>query len=423
MSHKQRAYLELQADRVESVFASHRAPVWITGGTLGPRLIRFFVQPQPYVRLAQLRALAEDVAAALHTANVRITRSEDEGIVLEFANPNGRELALLTELRALGFERWPEGTAYLGLADSGAPLLARLASPEVAHILIAGTTGSGKSVLLRGMAASLVLGHAPDDLRVVAIDPKGRAFDALEGAPHLTQPAIREPQEAARTLGGLARLMEDRDARRESAPRIVVLIDELADLLMVDGGVEGHLTRLLQRGREAGIHVVAATQRPAAAVLSGLMRANFPLRLVGRVVSPEDARIASGRGGTGAELLGGRGDFLAVGAEVTRFQAALVDDEKARRAIGQRWPRQAAAFALPEGDAADVEVIDPAQADAERLAALDRENGPYRSNRQREMALCGYTGGQATLRVKRALEWQGATTTTPALSVLAVAGR
>jgi len=422
MVRNQRKYLEFQADRVEAILAAHGAPVQITGGTIGPRLIRFFIQPAPHVRLAAIRALGEDVAAALQTANVRIVRGE-EGVVLEFANPDGRTLTLLTEIAQLGFSEWPDGVAYLGLADSGVPLLARLASPEVAHILIAGTTGSGKSVLLRGLAISLALGHDPAALRLVAIDPKGRAFDALERAPHLTQAPIREAAEAARTLGGLARLMEERDARRECAPRIVVLIDELADLLMVEGGVEGSLTRLLQRGREAGIHVVAATQRPAAAILSGLMRANFPLRLVGRVVSPEDARIAAGRGGTGAELLGGRGDFLAVGADVTRFQAALVDDEKARRAILNRWPGRAAAFALPEGESLAAEVLDPAQVDAERLAALDRENGPYRSNRQREMALCGYTGGQATLRVKRALEWHGATTTTPAMPVFTVAGR
>lgn len=422
MAHSQRAYLEHQADRAEAVLASHGAPVNITGGTIGPRLIRFFINPQPHVRLAAIRALSEDVAAALQTANVRITRGQD-GIVLEFANPEARPITLLPALAGLGFGAdWPEGTAYLGLSDAGMPLLARLSSPEVAHILIAGTTGSGKSVLLRGLAISLALGHAPEALRLVCVDPKGRAFDALAAAPHLTQAPIHAAQEAAHTLGGLTRLMEERDAQRISAPRVVVLIDELADLLMVGDGVEGYLTRLLQRGREAGLHIVAATQRPAAAVLSGIMRANFPLRLVGRVVSPEDARIAAGRGGTGAELLGGRGDFLAVGAEVIRFQAAWVEDETARRALAQRWPGQVPAFALPEYDPVVAAVVDPVQADAELLLELERTHGPYRSNRQREIALCGYPGGNATTRVQRAMAVI-ATTTTPSMPVFAGAGR
>lgn len=423
MGHNQRAYLELTADRIEATLAAHGAPVHITGGTVGPRLIRFNVQPAPHVRLSQIRALSEDVAAAMQIPNIRTVRGE-EGIVFEFANPQTRTLTLLDELAALNFDPWPEGIAYLGIADSGGPLLARLSSPEVAHILIAGTTGSGKSVLLRGVSASLVLGHDPAALRLVCVDPKGRAFDAVAHAPHLTQPPIRDAREAARLLGGLARLMEERDRQRTDSPRIVVLIDELADLVMADGkGVETSLTRLLQRGREAGIHVVAATQRPSAAILNGLMRANFPLRLVGRVVTPEDARIASGRGGTGAELLYGRGDFLTVGANVTRFQAALVNDDKVRQAIARQWPGRGAELVLPPVDDTLITEIDPAQADAERLAALDKEHGPFRSNRQRELALCGYAGGQASVRVQRALAWAGTTTTTPATPVLAFAGR
>ena len=118
--------------------------------------------------------------------------------------------------------------------------------------------------------------------------------------------------------------------RLRGAPRIIVLIDELADLVRQGGAaVTDLLTRLLQRGREAGIHVVAATQRPSAAVLSGLMRANFPLRLVGRVVSADDARVASGRAGTNAHLLHGRGDFLALGGgeELVRFQVAYIGEK------------------------------------------------------------------------------------------------
>ena len=132
--------------------------------------------------------------------------------------------------------------------------------------------------------------------------------------------------EGAQALAWLVTEMERRDRERISAPAIVVGVDELADLLTVGGkGVEEALLRLAQRGREAGIHLVCCTQKPAAAVMSGVLKANFPVRLVGRVTSPEDAKVATGYAGTGAERLCGPGDFIAVtGGQMTRFQAAYI---------------------------------------------------------------------------------------------------
>jgi S-DNA-T family DNA segregation ATPase FtsK/SpoIIIE len=236
----------------------------------------------------------------------------------------------------------PVSTALLGLTADGVPLLARLSSPEVAHVLIAGTTGSGKSALLRTIAMSLALAHRSDVLRTLCIDPKRRTFQTLSRLPHLTRPPITEMPEAIEALHSLVRTMEIRDRRGEtpdaeygtSVPRLIVLIDELADLIMQGGKpVAELLTRLLQRGREAGIHLVAATQRPSSAILSGLMRANFPLRLVGRVVSADDARVASGRAGTNAHLLNGRGDFLAIsgGDLPLRFQVAYISDKELKQ--------------------------------------------------------------------------------------------
>lgn len=330
MSHQMRPYLEAQADRVEAVLAAHRAPGHITGGTVGPRLIRFFLNPAPHIRFASIKHLADDLALALKTPSLHVRRGE-EGVILEFANPTPRAvdfLTLLPEVTPL-----PPAAVLLGLTDEGAPLLVRLASPDVAHILVAGTTGSGKSALLRTLAASVVLGQAPQAMRLLCLDPKGRAFQALTGLPHLTRPPVVSAPEAVEALRSAVRVMEARDRRGESAdagPRIVILIDELADLVMQGGAaVSDLLTRLLQRGRAAGIHVVAATQRPSAAVLSGLMRANFPLRLVGRVVSADDARVASGRAGTNAHLLQGRGDFLALGGgeALVRFQVAYLGEK------------------------------------------------------------------------------------------------
>lgn len=315
-----RPYLEFRADVVESILAAHRVPGRVTGGTAGPRLIRFFVQPAPHVRFAGIQHLADDLALGLQVPQVRVSRGI-EGVILEFANPNPRPVTLRDLLQSL--PPLPLATALLGLSEHNAPLLARLPAPDVAHILIAGTTGCGKSVLLRTIAASLLLSNAPNVVGLVLIDPKGRTFPPGLTAAHLLRPVITAPAEALEALRSLVHLLMVRDRKGETLPHIVVCIDELADLIMSGDGVSAQLERLVQRGREAGLHLVAATQRPSAAILSGIVRANFPLRLVGKVVSAEDAHIAAGRGGTGAERLQGKGDFLAVnGEQLTRFQTA-----------------------------------------------------------------------------------------------------
>ena len=332
MARKLRPYLEYQADRVEAVLAAHRAPGRITGGTVGPRLVRFFLDLDPHTRFTAIKRLADDLALAMRVSNLSIDRNAD-GVVLSFANPDPKPVDPLPLLD--GLLPSPPATALLGLTDSGVPLLARLAAPEVAHVLVAGTTGSGKSVLLRTMATSLLLTNPPDALRLPCLDPHGRPFPPLAGAAHLARPVITAPPEAHEALHSLLRTMEIRDRRHESpgtstTPRIVVFVDELADLLMEGGdALTATVTRLVQRGREAGIHLVAATQHPAAALLGSVMRANFPLRLVGRVAAAQDALVSSGRGGTDAHLLHGRGDFLAVsgGDQPIRFQVANITDK------------------------------------------------------------------------------------------------
>jgi len=317
-----KTYLESQADRIEAVLATHKAPSRITGGTVGPRVICFDLEPAPTVRLATIQRLSDDLALALRVPSLRINRNR-RGAVLEFPNPQPQPVRLLPLLEG---ETLPFATIALGLTAAGTPLLARLPSADVAHVLVSGTTGAGKSVLLRSMAASLIHCNRPGAVALLAIDPKGRTFPADFNPPHLLRPVVTDPAAAADVLASLVALMQQRDTRRENRPLVAVVIDELADLVFAGGdAVTKNLSRLLQRGREAGIHIIAAIQRPSAAVLCGLMRANFPLRLVGRVVSPEDSRIASGRGGVGAEKLEGRGDFIAVsGGETRRFQAAII---------------------------------------------------------------------------------------------------
>jgi len=261
--------------------------------------VRFQVLPAIGARISTIKGLSEELAAALDTSNVRVAR-QGAAVQVEMPREDSRPVMLLPLLR--GLEDLPPVTAALGLGDDGIPLLIRLPSPDVAHVLVAGTTGSGKSALLRTMVLSLaVYEPQPARLALVLIDPKGRAFDSLSDLPQLARPVLVRTEEAVEALGSLVHLMERRDQRGESEPPVVVFIDELADLMMVGGAdAERQLTRLLQRGREAGVHVVAATQKPTAAVVGSLVKANFPVRLVGKVASPEDAKVASGWKGTGA---------------------------------------------------------------------------------------------------------------------------
>ncbi len=331
-----RQLLELQADRIEMVLARHRAPARVAGGVVTPRWVRFHLLPALGTSLARIKRLSEELALALGAPACRISR-RGEQLALEVPRPDPQPVRLLPLLRSLA--PLPFGTALLGLAEDGAPLLLRFPSPDVTHVLVAGTTGSGKTALLRTIILSLALSHRPREWGFVLVDPKGRAFEGLAGLPHLVRPIIREVDDAQSVLEEVVELMERRDREGVAEPRLLVVVDELADLLLVGrrGGrgqpsVLPLLVRLAQRGREAGVHLLVATQKPSAAVVGTLLRANFPVRLVGRVASSEDARVAAGRGGTGAERLLGRGDFLAVaGGQVVRFQAAYVGQDEIRR--------------------------------------------------------------------------------------------
>jgi len=327
MSHAQRAYLETQADRAEMVLTRHNAPARVTGGTCGPRLIRFSLQPAPHVRVKQIAALADDLAVALRARRVAVTHGAD-GVALEFDNPQRVDVGFTLE------HPGDPLTALLGLQLTNAPLLLRLTSPNVAHVMVAGTTGSGKSVLLWGLLESLAKYTPARDMQIVGFDPKGVLFAPFGGLPHLKRVAAT-PEESAEALRSLVHLMEQRDKRHEATPHVLAVVDELADVVMTTPGAEELLTRLVQRGRSAGIHVLAATQRPSAAVISGLMRANFPVRLVGRVVSADDARIAAGIPKSGAERLTGRGDFLCIAnGEALRFQARAVTAADIQTSLG-----------------------------------------------------------------------------------------
>jgi len=321
--------LNFQADKIEMVLAAHRAPARVWGGRLTPRTIQFHLAPAANTKLTKLESLTEEVALALGTPSARLTRTNGT-LSLEVPRSDSRfvSLAQLTQ-RLEGDEALKRalacaGTAILGIDAEGVPLLLRLASPDVAHCLIAGTTGSGKTELARTLVASLVIHQRPRDLQLALFDPKLHGFAPFAHLPHLLFPIVSDPDQMPGRLGYLVAEMERRDRERIERPHIVIVVDELADVLQSCGPeVEGLLTRLVQRGRSAGLSVVACTQKPTARAVGTVMRANFPVRLVGRVTSPDDARVAAGIGGTGAEKLAGRGDFLLIaGGQMIRFQAA-----------------------------------------------------------------------------------------------------
>ena len=320
--------LEIQSAVIETVLNMHEVPARVTGGTVTPRCVRFQVLPAVGTA-AQIEQLSEDMELAFNTP-CRIAR-RGAAFDVEIPRSNPEIVQLIPLCRQLVLEEIPPVTAVLGLADDGTPLLIRLPSPDVSHVLVAGTTGAGKTVLLQTIILSLALLNQPGEMRILLLDPKGSAFPHFAGLPHLSRPVIREAGEAEEALESLVRLMGTRANIRRQGPHVVVVIDDLANLLMWGDALQGSLTGLLQRGREASIHIVAATQEPTLPLVRPLMEANFPVRLVGRVTNATSARLATGRNGTGAERLEGRGDFVVVAeGQVTRFQAAYVEPNELR---------------------------------------------------------------------------------------------
>ena len=376
--------LEFQSDRIEALLSLHKIPARVTGGTVTPRWIRFQVLPTIGAKMSKIKGLNEELAAALDASSCRVSQ-RGAAVDIEVPRDDPMPVRLLPLYRQLteedagtyGSGSIPPETAILGLAEDGAPLLIRLPSPDVDHILIAGTTGAGKTTLMQTIVLSLAMANpAPSPfqtdgsaggLRFMLIDPKGHTFGAFQGLPHLARDVIREADEVTEALQSLVHLMDkqsDQDdmirgdgngSMLRKQPRVVVAIDELVDLLVIGGKqIQRAITQLTRRGHEAGIHIIAATQKPSAEVLSppssqaGTVCANFPVRLVGRVACASDARTATGWSGTGAERLTGRGDFLAIAeGRVIRFQAAYISPEEIREVVAYLAQNEAVTPSMP----------------------------------------------------------------------------
>ncbi|MEM7343105.1 MAG: DNA translocase FtsK [Chloroflexota bacterium] len=347
--------LEYQADQIEMVLASHRVPGKVLGGTVTPRWVRYQILPDVTTKVARIVALSEEIALRLGAQSVRIAR-QGPTVQVEVPRADAQTVHLLQLCRRV--DELPRQSAILGLDEAGLPLLLRLSSPEVAHVLVAGTTGSGKTALARSMALSLAIHNRLGEVQMLFIDPKDNGFSPFSSKevdgprlPHLLRPAVRDVHQAIFLLGEMVEEMVRRDREQISEPRLVIFIDELADLMEQGGkAMDRLMTRLTQRGRSAGIHIIACTQKPLAAAIGSMTRSNFPVRLVGSVASADDAKVASGLPGTKAEQLLGRGDFLLVAkGQVNRFQAAYVSESEIRQIVNQlqgghrverRWPTE-----------------------------------------------------------------------------------
>lgn len=308
--------LEMQANQIEAVLASHRIPARVRGGNVTPRFVRFDLTVPAGVQLREVSRLSEEIARAVGVPSARVYRKD--GIV-RVELPRNRTVSLPFIMKRLGCV--PRMTAVLGLDEEGAPLLVRLGSPEVAHALICGDAGVGKTTLLRTMLFSLAMHNRPVELQLVVVGDELAPLSSL--CPHLMLPVVREASWAQEVVARLAAEMNRRECHPCARPHIVLAIDEIDGLVQADGAAN-RVAELTKRGHKVGIHVIACTREIGSLV--GLEWA-FPLRLVGRMASAEEALAATGMGGIGAERLQDEGDFLLVhNGQVVRFVAARTDD-------------------------------------------------------------------------------------------------
>ncbi len=354
----------------------------IVGRTTGPVVTQFEVEPAPGVKVNRIAALDADLALALRAPSIRIVAPiPGKGAVgVEVPNPEPEVVYLRRILEAPAFQR-ARGDLPLALGRdlTGKPYVADLV--RMPHLLIAGATGSGKSVCINALITSLVFRHTAATLRLLLIDPKMVELSMYGDLPHLRHPVVRNPHDAARVLKWAVlemdrryellsantarsitefnrRLADGQTMRRPQAegpeddpaswryaegplPYIVVIVDELADLMMtVQAEVERPLAQLAQKARAIGIHLIVATQRPSVNVITGLIKANFPCRVAFRVASKVDSRTILDQ--NGADALLGNGDllFLPPGAsDPVRMQGAYISTEDTERLM--EWYRAA----------------------------------------------------------------------------------
>ena len=375
--------LRANAQMLEKVLDDYGVQGSITDYRAGPVVTLYELEPAPGVRSSRVIGLADDIARTLAVLSVRIATVPGRNVIgIEVPNST-RETVYFPEL--LLSPAWKENRSKLPLAlgkdIAGEPIMADLA--RMPHLLVAGTTGSGKSVGINAMILSLLYRLSPEDCRLIMIDPKILELSIYDGIPHLMTPVVTEPPKAVSALKWAVqemdrryRLMADHGVRNissyndrirhlkasgetptrriqtgydpetgrpvfdehrlplEHLPYIVIVIDEMADLMMVAGKeIEASVLRLAQKARAAGVHVIMATQRPSVDVITGTIKANFPTRISFQVTNKYDSRTILGE--QGAEQLLGRGDmlFMQGGARITRVHGPFISDEEVEAVV------------------------------------------------------------------------------------------
>ena len=323
----------------------------------GPAVTRYEVQPMAGVKISRITSLADDIALNLAVADVRMEAPipGKPAVGIEVPNHKKTAVSIRSIFESQSFLRMtsPLGIA-LGKDIAGVAQVTDLC--KMPHLLIAGSTGSGKSVCVNSIIMSLLFRSSPEDVKLLLIDPKVVELAEYNGIPHLLMPVVTEPRKAAGALGSAVQEMERRyrlfaennvrdiksfnklaaeQPELEKMPYIAIIIDELADLMMVVGkDVEDSICRIAQKARAAGMHLIVATQRPSVDVITGLIKANIPSRIAFAVSSQVDSRTILD--GAGAEKLLGQGDmlFMPVGApKPTRIQGTFVRDEEISRVL------------------------------------------------------------------------------------------
>jgi S-DNA-T family DNA segregation ATPase FtsK/SpoIIIE len=365
-------YVRDQASILEGALADFGVNAQVVAVETGPVVTMFELDPAPGVKINRITALENDLARALKAPSVRVVAPLPNKDTVGLEVPNAvRDTVRLKELMTAD----PEAAAamhiplYLGKDAAGKPLTADLTA--MPHLLIAGTTGSGKSVCINAIIMSVLMTRRPDEVKLILVDPKIVETAPYKDVPHLMCPLVNDMRKAegilewaaaqmderysllaeagVRNIAGYNRLTAQERAARFGAadeaeltriparlPYIVVVIDELADLMMTSGKqVETLVTRLAQKSRAVGIHMILATQRPSVDVITGLIKANMPARIAFRVAGKVDSRTILDQ--KGADALLGEGDMLFMapgGSNPTRAQGTFVSDEEIGRAVG-----------------------------------------------------------------------------------------
>ena len=386
--------LEVLSRQVELKLKDFRIEAKVVGVYPGPVITRFELEPAAGVRGSQVSSLDKDIARGLSVVSVRVVDVIPGKNVIGLEIPNTRkQIVYLSEiLRSDKYDQMKSPLALaLGKDIGGRPVVADLA--KMPHLLVAGTTGSGKSVAVNAMVLSLLYKASPKDVRLIMIDPKMLELSVYEGIPHLLAPVVTDMKEAAnalrwcvaemerryklmagvgvRNLGGFNKKVRDAENAGqplldplfrpnpempslaaeplEPLPNIVVIIDEFADMMMIVGKkVEELIARLAQKARAAGVHLVLATQRPSVDVITGLIKANIPTRIAFQVSSKIDSRTILDQ--SGAEALLGHGDMLYLPpgtATPERVHGAFVDDHEVHNVVA--WLRAQGAPQYIEG--------------------------------------------------------------------------